>query len=241
MAHYSEVDNGDSIADYTAYSGGRGYSAERRANDASDHANGGFYQRRVKRMLDVFIIILAAPIVLPIIAMFAFFVRRDGGPAFYSQDRIGRNGEAFRCWKLRSMTVDADAFMTTYLAQNPAAHAEWERTQKLKLDPRITPLGRFLRKASLDELPQLWNVIRGDMSLVGPRPMMPDQRPLYPGRAYYRLRPGLTGFWQISDRNATSFSHRAVYDTRYAQRLSLMTDLGVLLMTVRSVLRGTGY
>jgi lipopolysaccharide/colanic/teichoic acid biosynthesis glycosyltransferase len=108
-------------------------------------------------------------------------------------------------------------------------------------DPRITPVGRILRRLHIDELPQLWNVLRGEMSLVGPRPMMPAQQALYPGDVYYRLRPGLTGFWQISDRNETAFARRAVYDSDYASRLSFATDFVVLLRTVRAVLRGTGY
>ena len=102
-------------------------------------------------------------------------------------------------------------------------------------------MGRFIRKTSLDELPQIWNVLKGDISLVGPRPIMPEQRALYRGRAYFELRPGITGFWQIGDRNDTAFSARAAYDTRYAHDLSLMTDVIVLLLTIRVVLRGTGY
>ena len=127
----------------------------------------------------------------------------------------------FRLWKLRSMVVDADRKLEEYLCANPAARAEWDETQKLKDDPRITAAGRLIRKTSLDELPQLWNVLIGDMSLVGPRPMMPQQAELYPGRDYYRLRPGLTGLWQISDRNATSFAARAAYDAEYSRQMSL--------------------
>lgn len=204
-------------------------------------ASGGPYRRYLKRSFDVVAVVLAAPFVLPVVLLLALLVMRDGGPAFYTQDRVGRYGRMFRFWKLRSMVPDADHRLATYLAASPEAHAEWDRTQKLKEDPRITPLGRFMRKASLDELPQLWNVLRGDMSLVGPRPMMPQQQALYPGRAYHRLRPGLTGFWQISDRNEASFARRADYDRLYAQRMSFPTDVLILLMTVRTVLRGTGY
>lgn len=119
--------------------------------------------------------------------------------------------------------------------------AEWESTQKLKHDPRITRFGRFLRKSSLDELPQLWNVLKGDMSLVGPRPMLPEQRGLYPGLAYYELRPGLTGTWQVSERNESTFSKRAEFDRGYFESLSFLGDLNVLARTVSVVLRGTGY
>ena len=144
-------------------------------------------------------------------------------------------------WKLRSMVCDADRVLDDYLDDNPAMRAEWDTKQKLLEDPRVTPLGRFLRKSSIDELPQLYNVLRGDMSLVGPRPMMVDQQCLYPGKDYYELRPGITGFWQISDRNQTSFADRAFYDARYNRRLSLGTDLYILMSTVRVVLRGTGH
>ncbi len=202
---------------------------------------GGFYRRRVKRWIDVALILLAAPFILPLVLLLALLVRSDGGPAFYTQDRVGRGGKIFRLYKLRSMVTDADARLAAHLAADPAMRAEWAESQKLKNDPRITAVGRFLRKTSLDELPQLWNVFKGDMSLVGPRPMMPQQRPLYPGRAYYRMRPGLTGPWQVSDRNAGSFAGRAEYDTDYLRRMSPLTDLTILFLTFWVVLRGTGY
>ena len=201
----------------------------------------GPYRRFLKRAFDAVAAVLAAPVVLPVVLLFGLLIARDGGPMFYSQDRIGQGGRVFRFWKLRSMVIDAEKRLEAHLAHDPAARVEWAETQKLKNDPRITPVGRLIRKSSLDELPQLWNVLKGDMSLVGPRPMMPTQAKLYPGRAYYSLRPGLTGFWQISSRNETSFAGRAAYDTAYARRLSLLTDILVLLATVRVVLRGTGY
>jgi lipopolysaccharide/colanic/teichoic acid biosynthesis glycosyltransferase len=202
------------------------------------------YARFFKRGFDVLAVLLALPFVLTVILALGLLVSRDGGSAFYSQDRIGRGGKVFRLWKLRSMVMDADRRLEDYLAGNPAARAEWDQHQKLKDDPRITPLGRLIRKASLDELPQMWNVLIGDMSLVGPRPMLPHQVKLYPDpdRAfYYQLRPGLTGFWQISDRNHASFAARAAYDTKYCRRLSFLTDLVVLAATVRVVIRGTGF
>lgn len=202
---------------------------------------GRFYRRRVKRWIDVGLILLASPFVLPVVLLLGALVRLDGGPAFYTQDRIGRGGKIFRLYKLRSMVTDADARLAAHLAADPAMRAEWAESQKLKNDPRITAVGRLLRKTSLDELPQLWNVFKGDMSLVGPRPMMPQQRPLYPGRAYYRMRPGLTGPWQVSDRNAGSFAGRAEYDTEYLRRMSPLTDLTILFLTFWVVLRGTGY
>jgi exopolysaccharide production protein ExoY len=212
--------------------------------DSIDEANGpacGFYESYAKRALDISSVLLALPILLPLILLLALLVRLDGGPAFYVQERVGRNGRLFRLWKLRTMVVGADKRLADHLARNSEARAEWHERQKLRDDPRITRVGRFLRKTSLDELPQLLNVFRGEMSLVGPRPMMPDQQALYPGQEYYRLRPGLTGFWQISDRNRTAFAGRARFDADYAARLSLLTDLLVLARTVRIVLRGTGY
>lgn len=234
MAHFSEF--GTEFRDDFA-------SSYFKDSDAA--ARGGLsvkiYRRHLKRAFDIAAVLLSVPFVLPVVLLLAIVIRRDGASAFYSQDRIGMNGRTFRLWKLRSMVPDADQRLETYLAENPEARAEWAETQKLKNDPRITPIGRLIRKTSLDELPQLWNVLIGTMSLVGPRPMMPDQVPLYPGKAYYALRPGLTGFWQISSRNETSFAGRATFDTRYARRLSFGTDLLVLFATVRVVLRGTGY
>jgi lipopolysaccharide/colanic/teichoic acid biosynthesis glycosyltransferase len=157
------------------------------------------------------------------------------------QKRVGRNGRIFKMWKLRSMVPNADALLQSYLATNPAARAEWDRDQKLRHDPRITRIGHLIRKTSIDELPQLWNVFVGDMSLVGPRPMMPCQQEIYPGTAYYALRPGITGFWQTSARNESSFSERAGFDTDYLSKLSLLTDLKILMRTVRVVVHGTGY
>lgn len=198
------------------------------------------YRHAVKRVLDLAVIVAAAPVVVPLVAVLALLVRRDGGPAFYVQERVGLDGRVFRMWKLRSMVVDAEARLAAHLEADAEARAEWDETQKLRCDPRITRVGRILRKASLDELPQLWNVVRGDMSLVGPRPMMTCQRALYPGTAYYALRPGITGYWQTAGRNRTSFEARADFDAAYLSDLSLVTDLRVLARTVSVVLRGTG-
>lgn len=193
-----------------------------------------------KRCLDVALVLLTAPVSLLIIGLLAALVWLDGGHAFYTQERLGRNGRVFPLWKLRSMVPDADERLRQYLAENPEARQEWASSQKLKNDPRVTALGRYLRKYSLDELPQLWNVLVGDMSLVGPRPMFPVQRVLYPGTAYFDFRPGLTGLWQISERNGCTFAERATYDNRYAESVSLATDLQILFKTVAVVFRGTG-
>lgn len=199
------------------------------------------YRSFLKRGLDIVAVLALSAIVLPLVAVLAALIAVSGHSPFYAQTRVGRDGRSFRLLKLRTMLPDAEALLEERLRTCPDSHAEWTRTQKLKNDPRITPLGRVLRKTSLDELPQFYNVLVGDMSLVGPRPMMPCQQDLYPGSAYYRLRPGITGFWQISDRNECSFAARAEFDEAYEQSLSLGTDLRVLVATVGVVLRGTGY
>ena len=201
----------------------------------------GLYRHAFKRVLDISIILLAAPVVVPVVAALAVVVARDGGKPFYSQMRVGRGGRRFRMWKLRSMVSDADERMEDYLAANPEARVEWDTTQKLKHDPRITAVGKVLRQTSLDELPQLWNVLMGEMSLVGPRPIMLSQQVIYPGVAYYLLRPGCTGFWQTAGRNRTTFEARAEYDTAYEDALSLKTDVKILFDTIGVMLRGTGY
>ncbi len=201
----------------------------------------GIYRNGIKRVLDITAIVMAAPIVVPVVMALAVLVACDGGQPFYMQDRVGKNGRHFRMWKLRSMVADADARMTDHLNAHPAARAEWDSTQKLKKDPRITPFGQFLRKSSMDELPQLWNVLWGDMSLVGPRPMMTSQQSMYPGTAYYALRPGITGYWQTAGRNATTFEARAGFDTAYEADLSLGTDVRLLVQTVGVVIKATGY
>lgn len=208
---------------------------------ASKKSQSGLYRAGIKRVLDIVLVLASAPVVLPLLAVLALLVARDGGQPFYGQERIGRGGRRFRMWKLRTMVVDADRKLEECLAHDPELRAEWDATQKLKNDPRITGFGRIMRKTSMDELPQLWNVFMGEMSIVGPRPFMPDQSVLYHGHAYYRLRPGLTGFWQISERNDSDFAQRARHDARYDRALSFGTDLRVVLSTVRVVLRATGY
>ncbi|MCA9150808.1 MAG: sugar transferase, partial [Planctomycetales bacterium] len=160
-----------------------------------------------KRAMDVIITMLALPALLPLFIILVAAVRVSSpGPAFYSQRRLGRNGEQFAAWKFRTMVVNADEALKQHLAENPELRDEWERDHKLKRDPRVTAIGRFLRKTSLDELPQLWNVLQGDMSLVGPRPIVNDEIEKYGPvfDAYKRVRPGITGLWQISGRNNTT-------------------------------------
>lgn len=201
---------------------------------------GGIYRHFLKRCLDVGVVLLAAPFVIPFMVVVAAIVASDGHSPFYRQERVGRNGRRFTMWKFRTMVPGADDLLQLHLDTDPAARKEWREKQKLSCDPRCTRIGRALRRSSLDELPQLINVLAGDMSLVGPRPMMPCQQSLYPGRAYYDLRPGITGFWQVSERNFSEFAERARYDDLYYTKLSLWTDIRVLFQTVAVVLRGTG-
>lgn len=198
------------------------------------------YRGLGKRLLDVALIVLMAPPVILVVALLACFVALDGKSPFYLQRRVGKDGKIFNMWKLRSMIPNADQVLSEYLASNPDAKAEWDRDQKLSDDPRITRFGRFIRRTSLDELPQLFNVLKGEMSLVGPRPMMCDQRVLYPGSEYYAMLPGITGYWQTSVRNESSFRDRAKFDAAYFRDLSLVTDVKVLLATFSVVLNATG-
>lgn len=209
--------------------------------EAHQPARHSLYRSTIKRLIDIVAVLATVVVTLPVVLLMAFCVSLDGNAPFYAQKRVGKGGRIFTMWKLRSMIPGADAKLEAYLATDPEARAEWDRTQKLKKDPRITRVGRILRKSSVDELPQLWNVLKGDMSLVGPRPMMPDQAPLYPGTAYYALRPGITGTWQVSARNESSFADRARFDNDYDRRVSLSTDMAILLATVRVVMHATGH
>ena len=202
---------------------------------------GSVYRNGIKRILDTLVILAAAPVVLPLVLVIAMLVALDGRNPFYAQQRIGRDGRVFRMWKLRTMVPDAHQMLEEYLKTNAEARIEWNTTQKLKKDPRITRIGALLRKTSVDELPQLWNVLWGDMSLVGPRPMMVEPRDLYDGHGYFRCRPGITGLWQVSDRNDCRFCDRVHYDDRYAATVSFTGDLRIMLRTVGVMLRGTGY
>ena len=217
-----------------------GVSADARSQAAEFVIQPGLYRRFFKRVFDIVLVLATAPFTVPLVFLIALMVKRDGGPAFYSQKRVGRSGKYFTCWKLRSMVLNADKRLDEYLAENPEAKKEWDSHQKLTDDPRITSVGAFIRKTSIDELPQLLCILKGDMSFVGPRPFMPEQEALYPGTAYYKMRPGLTGFWQITDRNKTTFRARADYDTNYHDEMSLKVDVRVILSTFGVVLRAKG-
>ena len=204
----------------------------------------GYYETIGKRLIDIFAVLLAAPVVVPMIAVILAATWFQGGKPLYVQYRIGRGGKVFRCWKVRTMVQNAEKVLAELVASDPVIAREWHENQKLARDPRITRLGRFLRKTSLDELPQLWNVLNGTMSLIGPRPFLPEQRPLYadgnPDTAYYRLRPGISGLWQVSRRNAGSFRERVQYDEQYGLNVSFLSDVHILWRTFAVVLAATG-
>jgi Undecaprenyl-phosphate galactose phosphotransferase WbaP len=198
--------------------------------------------RVLKRVLDVGGALGSMVVLGPLIAALAWKVKRDGGPAFYGHERVGKDGRSFKCWKLRSMVPNAEQVLEELLARDPEAKAEWERDFKLKDDPRVTRIGHVLRRYSLDELPQLWNVLRGEMSLVGPRPIVEAELKYYGDRVedYYASKPGLTGLWQVSGRNDVSYEYRVHLDCWYAQNWSLWSDIIILLKTVRVVLAREG-
>ena len=196
-----------------------------------------------KRALDIIAAGLGLVLLSPFFLIVALMVRADGGPAFFAHQRVGRGGKLFGCLKFRSMVIDSQARLEALLANDPAARAEWEATRKLKNDPRITPIGRFLRSTSLDELPQLINVLRGEMSLVGPRPVQEAEIDRYYGASaahYMAVRPGITGLWQVSGRSETSYESRVALDVAYVSRPSLLADLSILLRTPVAVVSRRG-
>jgi Undecaprenyl-phosphate galactose phosphotransferase WbaP len=197
----------------------------------------------LKRLLDLALVLAAAPVIAPLCGLLALAVKLGSkGPAFYGQRRIGRKGREFVAWKFRSMVTNGDEALAKHLDRHPEARAEWDRTRKLKDDPRVTGVGKLLRRTSLDELPQLWNVLKGEMSLVGPRPIVAAEVPLY-GNAFglYKLMPaGLTGLWQVSGRNDTTYEERVTLDSFYARNWSVWLDLYILSRTIGAVLGRNG-
>lgn len=190
--------------------------------------------RWIKRAVDLLLVLAIAPIVVPVVLCLAFLVQISSpGPIFYGHRRIGRNGRPIRVWKLRTMVQNADRVLQEYLARHPEMRAEWELNHKLLEDPRVTVIGRFLRRTSLDELPQLWSVFVGDMSLVGPRPIVGEEvqkyREIFP--LYLRVVPGITGLWQVSGRNNLSYEQRVALDARYVEERSPWGDLRILMRT----------
>lgn len=196
-----------------------------------------------KRAFDVCGALAALIVFSPLFVMLAALVKlSDGGSIFFRHARIGRNGQIFDCLKFRTMVPDGDAVLAAHLATHPEQRAEWLATRKLKDDPRVTRFGTVLRKLSLDELPQLINILQGDMSIVGPRPVVKKELELYgKGASYYlKSRPGLTGLWQISGRNDVSYAQRVAYDMHYVENWSLVFDVKIILRTVPVVCTARG-
>lgn len=199
--------------------------------------------RIVKRIADISIILLALPVLLPLLLVVALMVRLTStGPVFFSHRRIGRGGAFFSMWKFRTMCVNSAEVLEHYLAEHPEARAEWNTLHKLRNDPRITSIGHFLRRSSLDELPQIWNVLGGRMSLVGPRPIVAAEVQKYGVHfdCYCRVKPGVTGLWQVSGRSTLSYDERVALDCDYVRRWSLTRDLSILVQTLQSVANRNG-
>jgi lipopolysaccharide/colanic/teichoic acid biosynthesis glycosyltransferase len=202
-----------------------------------------FRYRVLKRSLDIFLVLLFSPVLVPILLITAAAVRISSpGPIFFSHRRIRGHGTFFTMWKFRTMCVNSGELLEKYLQENPEARLEWHRSHKLKDDPRVTPTGVFLRRASLDELPQLWNVFTGSMSLVGPRPIVAAEVEKYGDgfAAYCKVKPGITGLWQVSGRSGTSYEHRINLDRKYADTWSFRGDLLILCKTLISVVKQDG-
>jgi lipopolysaccharide/colanic/teichoic acid biosynthesis glycosyltransferase len=202
----------------------------------------GIYAAFGKRVCDLVFAFALLPILIPVIAVLWGLTRLDGGPGFFGHKRVGKDRRQFSCWKIRTMVPDAEAKLKQYLSENPDARAQWQRDFKLDNDPRITRLGNFLRKTSLDELPQIWNVIRGEMSFVGPRPVVQDELLRYgeSEKFYLSVRPGITGLWQVSGRNNISYADRVRMDRIYASRYSMLQDTKIIAKTATVVLFPTG-
>jgi Undecaprenyl-phosphate galactose phosphotransferase WbaP len=200
-------------------------------------------KNRLARILDISLILLAAPYIIVAFLVITILIKLDSpGPVFYYQIRIGRFGRKFHVYKFRTMVQNADQILQKYLDNSPELKGQWLATHKLKQDPRVTRLGAMLRKSSLDELPQLWNIIIGDMSLIGPRPIVDAEVEKY-GKCfnlYVQVRPGLTGLWQVSGRNDTTYEHRVELDEYYIRNKSLKLDFQILWKTVSVVLKKTG-
>ena len=215
---------------------------EARPRHAARHTPALAPYSAAKRTVDILGALLIGGVFSPLILAITLMMSLEGGPILFRHRRIGRGGTTFECLKFRTMVANAEQILQDLLEKDPEAKAEWLRDHKLRNDPRITRLGRFLRKTSLDELPQLWNVLRGEMSLVGPRPIVKEEMLRY-GRhlpTYLAAKPGVTGLWQVTGRNDTDYRRRVVMDTYYVRKQTLAMDLRILLKTVKVVLWGHG-
>lgn len=198
----------------------------------------------MKIFFDFILTLIGTVIISPLLVCIAYRIKKeDPGPVIFAHKRIGKNGKPFSCYKFRTMVVNSEELLARYLAENPQAEEEWENNFKLKDDPRVTPIGKFLRESSLDELPQIFNVLKGEMSLVGPRPVVQEELDRYyldATKEYCSVRPGITGLWQVSGRNDVSYSERVAMDVRYVREHSLWMDIVILYKTIGVVLGKEG-
>lgn len=200
--------------------------------------DGGYFYRSIgKRIFDLTVVLIMLPALLPIMVIIAIFISRDGYSPIYMHKRIGYKGRSFRSYKFRTMVPDADKVLMDIIGRDVNARLEWMTNYRLTNDPRFTRIGLFLKKTSLDELPQALNVLKGEMSLVGPRAMSLDEARLYKSKVYYNMKPGLTGLWQISNRNYSTFATREVYDKAYSERMSFSVDVSIIANTFRAIAR----
>ncbi|SAK49569.1 transmembrane sugar transferase [Caballeronia temeraria] len=247
--------SGSGVSDLAGYAGDNDYLApdvSRQAagshviafddSDVDSMNRSSMFGDFTKRAIDISASLTLLVVLLPVLIALAGIVSKDGGVAIFSHERIGRGGRTFKCLKFRSMVKDADAVLSELLAKDPRAREEWNRDFKLKDDIRITPVGRILRRTSLDELPQLWNVLRGDMSLVGPRPIVQKELLRYgaDARFYLMVKPGMTGLWQVSGRNNIDYATRVSLDVSYVKDRSLLLDVTILLRTFKVVFEKDG-
>ncbi|MBQ0051340.1 MAG: undecaprenyl-phosphate galactose phosphotransferase WbaP [Treponema sp.] len=196
-----------------------------------------------KRVIDITLLVLSSPLTIPVIATVALIVKiTSPGPVFYGHKRVGKNGKEFKCWKFRSMVIDADKQLEKILAENPEMRAEWEKDRKFTNDPRVTKIGKILRKTSIDEIPQFFNILTGEMSFVGPRPVTRPELDKYGKKSDFILQaqPGLSGMWQISGRSDTGYEERITLDSYYIQNWSVWLDIWIIIKTVVVVLKGKG-
>lgn len=215
-------------------------------NNTTDNKKLGIcMEKGIKRLFDIFVGLIGTILLIPItigIYIVKKILKEDNGPIFYDQLRIGKNGKYFKLYKYRSMIVGADEILKEYLEKNEEARIEFEENQKLKNDPRITKLGKFLRKTSLDEFPQFINILKGDMSLVGPRPIVDREVKLFGDKmkTIHSVRPGLTGYWAANGRSDTTYDQRVEMEAYYAENFSLLLDIKIIFKTIKSVLKKEG-
>ena len=215
-------------------------------NNTTDNKKLGIcMEKGIKRLFDIFVGLIGTILLIPItigIYIVKKILKEDNGPIFYDQLRIGKNGKYFKLYKYRSMIVGADEILKEYLEKNEEARIEFEENQKLKNDPRITKLGKFLRKTSLDEFPQFINILKGDMSLVGPRPIVDREVKLFGDKmkTIHSVRPGLTGYWAANGRSDTTYDQRVEMEAYYAKNFSLLLDIKIIFKTIKSVLKKEG-